>query len=68
MAIQRLRGSKLVLKIDNTDYAAEISEWKFPKEETKDAGTKTFGDVMRGSARPPWKSLSSSPRAPKPCS
>lgn len=49
MAIQRLRGSKLVLKIDNVDYAAEISEWKFPKEETKDAGTKTFGDVMKGS-------------------
>ena len=49
MAIQRLRGSKLVLKIDNVDYAAEISEWKFPKEEMKDVETKTFGDIMKDS-------------------
>ena len=39
MAIQRLRGSKLILKIGIVDYAAEISEWKFPKEETKHAGS-----------------------------
>ena len=43
MAFARLRGSNLTLKIDNVDYMAEISEWKFPEEETKDAGTKTFG-------------------------